>query len=836
MTTSAAAASGVNLNASSDSSVIFYDGNKQLNKRYNVSFSIDSSRNFAELSKIVHIAQDAPVWLSWTIFEKTVQTDEFPNHSTGISNYKDTVLASCTVKAIIEQFPLRIYLCTHDRILGVAEVSKAIFKNQMRPVPLQYTNWLPFSLGAETDDSVSSSFPEIAIQLTVLIDEISDSGGAVGHGAVAIGTSEEEDYGLDEFDETETENEANAGVAGGADTDVVSGMRKEATDHSHPHPHQHGDGHDDENENEDHHKHKKTATKHARFEDKVSNDNVDDNNEVAGEAPEEAEFVDEFENTHHRMSIVVKTIGGLKRPSHVQIQFVYPHFGSNTHIRSHPMWVSGSTEAKVEGAVAVYDFCMTKAACKSVCITNPLYVHVLSRTNLGNEPFGDFAVDLSAVLTAKVDSVRCPITNRTFKHMSDYAQYRSQLQHQQQAEIALGKGVFTMIPPAVPVVVKVVDTYYDVMEVRQGPVPQGPGAVPSEHGAQRVGKVRVQLILEDIGTVVGSGAIAHAVPVKPGYKHGSAAVYQQQNINTDQGHGLGHNGTSTTTSTGTGSTGSGGVGVGVEHYPPVPPNTNNNNNWSPEESDHRFNERVEREVAKRMRKLSVDMNKHFANKADDLRRAQEETNKLELKLRTTIESAEKQRNNLILQEEQMHNKLIQKTNELQLLQKRVRDEAAVKIEAEVRKSTSLQQECDRLREDVRKERARYKEVDEMYDRLKNTVKNMSEMQLKEEVSKARTQYLDCKAELERERRMRAETEAEKEHVRAQMHRVALALKREREKNATVARQDLEQLRLEYLAREERYVRTVYVHIYANHSAVVFVLCIGAFVVVVAVCY
>ena len=38
-----------------------------------------------------------------------------------------------------------------------------------------------------------------------------------------------------------------------------------------------------------------------------------------------------------------------------------------------------------------------------------------------------------------------------------------------------------------------------------------------------------------------------------------------------------------------------------------------------------------------------------------------------------------------------------------------------------------------------------------------------------------------------------------------MHRLALALKREREKSSTLARQELEQLRLEFLAREERYV-------------------------------
>lgn len=82
---------------------------------------------------------------------------------------------------------------------------------------------------------------------------------------------------------------------------------------------------------------------------------------------------------------------------------------------------------------------------------------------------------------------------------------------------------------------------------------------------------------------------------------------------------------------------------------------------------------------------------------------------------------------------------------------------------------------------------------------------MPESVLREELARLKAQLAESRAENERERRIRSEAELEKEHFRTQMHRVALALKREREKSATVARQELEQLRLEFLAREERYV-------------------------------
>ena len=38
------------------------------------------------------------------------------------------------------------------------------------------------------------------------------------------------------------------------------------------------------------------------------------------------------------------------------------------------------------------------------------------------------------------------------------------------------------------------------------------------------------------------------------------------------------------------------------------------------------------------------------------------------------------------------------------------------------------------------------------------MKNMSEMTLKDEISRLRTQFLDCNVELERERRMKAEAD------------------------------------------------------------------------------
>ena len=57
----------------------------------------------------------------------------------------------------------------------------------------------------------------------------------------------------------------------------------------------------------------------------------------------------------------------------------------------------------------------------------------------------------------------------------------------------------------------------------------------------------------------------------------------------------------------------------------------------------------------------------------------------------------------------------------------------------------------------------------------------------------------------KKRKLKLQSDLECQHYRSQMNRLAMALKREREKSNIIARQDLEQLRMEFLAREERYV-------------------------------
>ena len=205
------------------------------------------------------------------------------------------------------------------------------------------------------------------------------------------------------------------------------------------------------------------------------------------------------------------------------------------------------------------------------------------------------------------------------------------------------------------------------------------------------------------------------------------------------------------------------------------------------------------------RRLEADAASQLASRADDLRRAHEEAGRLEVRLRSAIEAAERSGSQLSIKEEQMNLRLAQKTGELQLLQKRVRDEAKTRVDTERHRADALDRQLKQALIEKERMEKRAKDSEKDFETFRHNMRSVPESVLREEVARLKAQLGESRAEIERERRVRAEAELEKEHFRGQMHRLALALKREREKSSTLARQELEQLRLEFLAREERYV-------------------------------
>jgi hypothetical protein len=341
------------------------------------------------------------------------------------------------------------------------------------------------------------------------------------------------------------------------------------------------------------------------------------------------------------------------------------------------------------------------------------------------------------------------------------------------------------------------------------------------------GKLRVVLILEDIGVVGNESAIR----VKPGYKMHNGAVYDMYGQNTGV-----HGALSTAELHSMHMRGERGEKVDADGddlvdatmhkiaFDPLDRGTVESGGESRPLTvlerktleklkleweawrrgvDTQWREALVEKEALLRKKLEEEAAAKLVERAEDLKRAQIEAGKLEVRLRSAIDEVQRQKAQLGLQEEQMQIRLAQKTAELQLLQRRVRDETKAEVSKETRRADALQQQYASLQDSYRQMEKRAKDAELDFEQYRAQLRKSPESVLREETARLRAQVGECRGEIERERRLRADTELEKEHFRAQMQRLALALKREREKSATIARQDLEQLRLEFLVREER---------------------------------
>ena len=693
-------------------------------------------------------------WLCWTLFddEKAFRSEEFSASQQGPRPMRHKITVGCSMTDFLNRidsaFPLRIFLCTQGDILGAAEIPLSVPQSgNYGNFPLKNSGWFimkPTKQKSEWTGAMETDLP--AIQISVKVDCVNRS-------------NYQAEY-ADEFEQDEeTSKEIIQKLSAVSDSPSAARVTFNIDDIV-----------KDPNEG-------KTST-------------VETNTDPETSGEEEDEDVHPYQNDdeekdtymrHFRISVEVKSVGGFKRPAHVAVHFAYPHLGASAPVRTHPIWVLPNTESRIDGASASYDCCMSREHLREIFAQHPLKISTMSRSQIGYSAMGEIHIDFSHVMESKSHSYRCPITGKTFKSLKEYSKHR---QIFNALRIA---GRVERAPPPEPVVINVIDSYITIMKSTED----------SKAETSTVGsgsKMRVVIIIEDIGLV----GQQMAIPVKPGYKMQNGGLYN-----------IDHNVQYQDTAKGSSDAG-------------LPPDPLERNDLTEQQRAHLEALRIdwegwrraaenqwkevlrEREVELR-RRLEAESSASLAQRADDLRRAHEEAGRLEVRLRAAIDSVERQKSQWSLKEEQSQMKLAQKAAELQLLQRRVRDEAKIRIETETRRADSLETQLKTMTDAFHMMEKRAKEAERDFENYRTQSRSSPENVLREEAARLRAQLAEVRTEIERERRLRSETELEKEHFRSQMHRLAVALKREREKNSAMARQELEQLRLEFLAREERYI-------------------------------
>lgn len=722
-------------------------------------------------------------WLSWNFLDKTYKSDEFPRHQSGPSMLKNLVKfdfpaigpGKLIPRDVIDAFPFRVFLCTNQAVLAVANVN-------------------PFRVESVDKENITSTMP---FQLTEWVEMVPIDPSHIDEDFYTDGRSASikvslritsNDIEHDEYDGEAFETEQNEETEYVTET-VVEEQSKRVHFH---------------------HAEQERKQKLAEQHEKIEQDR---------------------QLRHFRLSIDMRSISGLKRPAQLALSYLYPFLGSSSPVRTKPVWSTPHGEAKIDRGGATFEFAMSREQIQHIFTDHPLYITAQTKTNMGNHVLGEVKVDLTAVMVVEPNSFRCPLTSKSFPTLREYVKHREILLS------LLAAGAVEQAPPREPVVVFVHDQYH----VMTAPSPESRLSGPND-GSKATpnyitplaegGKLRVVLILEDIGMLGNE----RAIPVKAGYKMHNGAVYNAYGHNTGIPGAMRaadlrqlqqeEEAPASSRCAGFGDADDvvestmqrlaqdplerGLVGLGEDARPLTVAERKaleklklDWEGWRRGVDAQWREAMLEKETLLR-KKLEAEAAAKLVERAEDLKRAQIEAGKLEVRLRSAIEEVERQKAQLNLKAEQNQMGLAQKTSELQLLQRRVRDEAKVLVGEETRRANGLQQQVVSLQESLRLMEKRAKDSEHDFEQYRAQLRNSPESVLREEAAKLRAQLGECRGEVERERRLRSETELEKEHFRAQMHRLALALKREREKSSTIARQELEQLRLEFLAREERY--------------------------------
>lgn len=239
-------------------------------------------------------------WFSWNFNGKTYKSDEFTKHDNGPPKLKYTEIFdigykltdNLIPKIILEHFPIRIFLCTNQYMLGIVNYNPFDFEsiekeNITSSLPFQISEWIEIkpidrsllSLNYSSDEPASM---KISLKLKTL-------------------SSKDQDVNADDYNNESFEIEdVIASDSTYHQKEVHFNLDPKLDVHDHLIPNQH-----------------KELTKQEKI--KIEKDKA---MKLMEQQQEE-----ERKLRHYRLSIDMRSIGGLKRPAHVSLQYMYPYLG-----------------------------------------------------------------------------------------------------------------------------------------------------------------------------------------------------------------------------------------------------------------------------------------------------------------------------------------------------------------------------------------------------------------------------------------------------------------------------------------------------------------------------
>ena len=433
--------------------------------------------------------------------------------------------------------------------------------------------------------------------------------------------------------------------------------------------------------------------------------------------------------------------------------------GTSKTLRSRPAWVPARGTAAVDRGVGSVVFESAWARLPLVAQTSPPVATIVERTAAGGEaPVAAAALPLERLLRARPQRFRCPVSGERFESMAAYGRHRAQ---------ALAEGLVP-VPPPRPVMIR-------LLQARCRAVPTPTAA---EAGGSNPAAVEAMLVLEELGPPEGP---AREDPPPTPTPDPTPTPTPTPNPNPNP--------------------------TPTPDPDPTPGAPAAQAAWEAWRlaQEAAWAENLRQKEAAALSRLEAQAEEREAQRAASLRRAAGEYAKLEGRLRAALEEVEAKGRALAAAEASLARERASQASDLGMLQRRVREESRAGLEAERRRSSAAERRASLAEERCEALHARLKALDEEFAAFRAAQRRTPEAGLRAQAARLEGQLSAARADLAARDADASRARLEAEKLRGHAQRLARALQREQGKQAARERRQLEQLRLEYSAREERFL-------------------------------
>ena len=224
-----------------------------------------------------------------------------------------------------------------------------------------------------------------------------------------------------------------------------------------------------------------------------------------------------------------------------------------------------------------------------------------------------------------------------------------------------------------------------------------------------------------------------------------------------------------------------------------------------EEAEESWIAELKEKERKKLNELEKEYQEREENRQAEMKALSGEYASLESQLKKAIAKAERRaltlESKLTSADEQMKSKL----DSIKEKEKRVDEEVQMKVASERAKSDALKERIKSLEAEVDRERKRSEQIQDEFTKYRTAQSETPEAALRDKISKVEGENLSLQKELNNKKEELAKEQQQSSKLRAQVFVLAREVSKYRAKERDAAEQELARLRVEYLAREERYV-------------------------------